>query len=134
MDGRAVPSPFVAAAVDPNRALRTARTVNYPKYIWYIISSTITLITLCHWGSILYGTCVRCSRKKVDADEEGATLPPRGSIDLRRLPLAVVNLFRIIAFLWTLPIGFGSRLPVAEVIVLVGYMAGIIAWEFTNSE
>jgi len=126
----AVPSlnhPVVNAAtkVDPNKALRVARSWAYPKQVLYFLSSFIALVTLLHYSSLSYRYA---TRKRV------YTSAQRTSSSLRRLPLAVLDSLKAIAFRWTIPVGSNFSLNLAEVGVTIGYIAVLLSWTFVNSE
>ncbi|KAG2095871.1 ferric reductase NAD binding domain-containing protein [Suillus discolor] len=52
---------------------------------------------------------------------------------LRRIPLAIVNVYRVVAFRWTLEIGKSYTLNMAEVFVTVAYIALLLIYAFVNT-
>ncbi|KIJ53374.1 hypothetical protein M422DRAFT_202279 [Sphaerobolus stellatus SS14] len=125
--------------VDPNKALRIARSAAYPKEIWYLVVCVIFLASICHLSSVLWSIrTVRKNRptsKQID-NPSSETLPggrTTAKSSIRRLPLAIVNAFRIVAFRWTIPLGGTLRVNFVEIFTTVGYLVAILVWEFINT-
>ncbi|KAF8813105.1 hypothetical protein BYT27DRAFT_7181675 [Phlegmacium glaucopus] len=101
-----------------------ARDISYPNQVLYFIASVIALISLCHFFSISYKFI---TRKRVYGWKR------RTAVSLARVPAAVVDSFRTLAFRWTVPIGSSHELNLAEVGATLGYMAVIFSWTFVNT-
>jgi len=134
-------SPTMATAaakkpVDPNRALRIARSSAYPKELWYLVVCVLFLASIGHLFSVLWSIRrVRQNRRSIkDGNVSSPEVTvPNARISLRRLPLAVVNAFRIVAFRWTISLGGSLRANLTEAFIVVGYLAALLTWEFINS-
>ncbi|KAK0489535.1 FAD-binding domain-containing protein [Armillaria luteobubalina] len=115
-----------AQTVDPDRLIRIGRAAEYPKQVWYFIASFVALVSLCHFLSVIstYTRTVKPASKGI---------APRGRISLLQLPRALVELFRIVAFRCTIPIGQSHSLNVAEVFLTAAYMAVVLTWSLINS-
>jgi ferric-chelate reductase len=104
--------------------LLNARNVAYPNQIIYLIASFIALISLCHFSSMFYHFIFR---KRVYEWNR------RTTVSLTRLPAAVADSFRTLAFRWTVPVGSSHELNFAEVGLTLAYMAVLYTWAFINS-
>ncbi|KAG2359762.1 ferric reductase NAD binding domain-containing protein [Suillus spraguei] len=62
---------------------------------------------------------------------ENNTYPKQFS--LRRIPLAIINFYRVVAFRWTIEIGQSYTLNIAEVFVTVAYIALLLIHAFINT-
>ncbi|KAF8526248.1 ferric reductase NAD binding domain-containing protein [Hysterangium stoloniferum] len=100
--------------VDPNRAIRIYRTHTYPRQVWYCLSGFVGLLTV------------------VYLIRQPSRSPSNASISSRHIPLSVVNTLRIVLYRFTLPIGGGSSLTVAEIATISGYIIMMFTWEFVN--
>lgn len=103
--------------------ISNARLDSYPLQVVYFIASFIALISLCHFTSLFYHFV---TRKQVHHWKQ------RSTVSLRRLPAAVVDSFRTIAFRWMVPIGSSRELSLAEVGLTIGYMGVLFTWTFIN--
>ena len=56
------------------------------------------------------------------------------SVSIRRLPLALLNAYRVIAFRWTLHVGETLCLNTAEITLTVAYIVYMYVWTFINSK
>lgn len=96
----------------------------YPKHILYFIASFIALVSLCHFLSMFYSFI---TRKRVYHWKKRTTM------SFTRLPAAVADSFRILAFRWTIPIGSSQELNLVEVGLSLSYIAILFTWTFVNS-
>ncbi|TFY75252.1 hypothetical protein EWM64_g8760 [Hericium alpestre] len=124
----------LAQAANPDRKIRSYRTEEYPKQVWYFVACFIFLVGVCN----LVSRVIPYLRKRAIArtDVEGEQAPPSGAISYRRAPVAVVNAFRMVAFRSVIPLGFGFSVNLAELFVSAAYMTIISAWSLaytTNS-
>ena len=54
------------------------------------------------------------------------------AIKLRRIPAAALSCFRVLFCRLTIPFGFGTSIAVGDVLVIVGYLAALLSFEFIN--
>ena len=113
---------FLHRATDHD--IHKARNLAYPKQTLYFIASFIALISLCHFLSMFYHFIFR---KRIHEWKR------RTTVSLTRLPAAVADSFRALAFRWTVPVGSSHELNFAEVGLTLGYMAVLYTWTFVNS-
>ncbi|KAK0454111.1 iron reductase [Desarmillaria tabescens] len=107
----------LAKASNPDRDIRVGRTAAYPKQYWYLIASFIALVSLCRILSLAYAYTRR----------------PQGRSKVWRLPSTVVNVFRIIAFRWTVPLGRSHVMNLAEIFLGVMYLTAMLTWTLINT-
>ena len=105
------------------RALN-ARLLTYPEQVVYFIVSFIALISICHFLSMFYHFIIR---KRIHKWKR------RTTVSLTRLPAAVADSFRALAFRWTVPVGSSHELNFVEVGLPLAYMAVLYTWAFVNS-
>ncbi|KAF8998384.1 ferric reductase NAD binding domain-containing protein [Cyathus striatus] len=123
---RSVVEDAVAAApVDPDKVIRVARFFSYPKQVLYFVASFIALISLFHFASLAFTYATRKRALK--------PFSPRSSVSVLRLPKAVSELFRIVAFRCVVPVGSSYTLNVAEVFLAAAYMATLFTWTLVNT-
>ncbi|KAJ6471914.1 iron reductase [Mycena sanguinolenta] len=117
----------LAQKVDPDRIHRVTLASLYPKQVWYFMATFIALVSACHAISSLYAYATR----KHGPPQTDASL--RHAISWNRLPLAALNLFRTIAFRWSVVAG-SYTLNVADFFLAAGYIAVLFTWTFINSK
>lgn len=108
----------------------------YPEEAWISLSLFLVVIGLFQWGSTLYSKVARRRRRpRKGADEESTHTSPRPGPEwsVARLPIAAVNVFRVVAFRWTLEFGTYD-LKVAEVFLTLSYVAFLLMWTFVGGE
>ncbi|KAF8809124.1 hypothetical protein BYT27DRAFT_7188217 [Phlegmacium glaucopus] len=115
---------FFQGTVPSDSGYFNARDISYPNQVLYFIASVIALISLCHFFSISHKFI---TRKRVYGWKR------RTAVSLDRVPAAVVDSFRALAFRWTVPVGSSYELNLAEVGLTLGYMAIIFSWTFVNT-
>ncbi|KDQ52027.1 hypothetical protein JAAARDRAFT_184606 [Jaapia argillacea MUCL 33604] len=108
----------MTAATD--RTIRIARAQGYPKEIWYFIVCLIFLVGVFHYGS-------------TDSESGQVTPSRRGTLSLRRIPLALVNIYRVAAFRCTLEVGSSYSLNFVEVFLTMTYIVVIFGWAMANT-
>ena len=113
---------FLLRATDED--LENARFLSYPKQVLFLIASFIALISLCHFFSMFYHFIIR---KRIHEWKR------RTTVSLTRLPAAVADSFRALAFRWTVPVGSSHELNFVEVGLTFAYMAVLYTWAFVNS-
>ncbi|KAH7890610.1 ferric reductase NAD binding domain-containing protein [Phlebopus sp. FC_14] len=122
----------LAAATGPtDKTIRVSRNKLYPIQAWYCIAIFLFIIGIFQWSSFLHSKFVR-RRSASGADEELASSPAR-DFSLRRIPVALANAFRVIAFRWTLDVGKSYTLNMAEVFITVAYIVFLYVWVFINT-
>ncbi|KAI0055998.1 hypothetical protein BV25DRAFT_1660362 [Artomyces pyxidatus] len=118
-----------AASVPSDFILSQSRAIEYPKEVWYCLGSFIFLLMVGNIVSILSG--LRRRRKAVRKDAEGQARSE--ALSLRRLPLAVVNAWRVVAFRSVVDLGQGYSVNLAEVFMTAGYIVVLFAWTLINT-
>ena len=120
----------------PYRTYQLWQRTEYPKQVWYFVSSAIGALVLCN---LIYILRVRYRKnllmKNVRAqmavhDSEKSVGTNHTAASWRRLPLAIDTAFKIVAFRWTVPYGLNYVLPFSEVFLTVGYLAALMIWNF----
>lgn len=94
------------------------------------------MVAIFQLGSFLLSKRARLRLKveaKTEIDPENVICEANRSLSLRRLPLALVNAYRIAAFRCTVSIG-SYTLNFAEVFLTVTYIVIIFTWSFVNSK
>ena len=136
--------PGASAQTDPGAfgdfAIVSERNRMYPQQVWWLLAGVIGLISIAHVLSLLYATSytLRHGRAPVDTGGKqdiegyGATYPRRFSWS--RLPLALVNYFRVVSFRNTIDVGESISVTYAEAWLTIGYIVGLFTWLFINSE
>lgn len=114
----------VDAVVNPDKNIRNARILEYPKQALYFIASFIALVSLCHLLSLGYRYTTRNRPPEVQR---------RANIAVSRLPTALVDTFRALFFRWTIPLGSSFTLNLAELGLILGYIGVLFSWTFVNS-
>ncbi|KAG1870854.1 ferric reductase NAD binding domain-containing protein [Suillus subluteus] len=106
--------------------------VTYPEQVWYAIAAFLFIVGCFQWGSFVHSKFVR--RRHYESDEETATANDiQYKFSLRRIPLAIINFYRVVTFRWTLEIGQSYTLNMAEVFVTVAYIALLLIYAFINT-
>lgn len=109
--------------------LADQRAQLYPTQVWYGIGLFLFIIGLFNWSSILYSKISHRGR-----DIESCAASRSTSVSIRRLPLALLNAYRVIAFRWTLQVGETLCLSTAEITLTVAYIVYMYVWAFINSK
>ncbi len=106
--------------------------------MWWLIASFIAFIAICQafsWFCMkLSSRSPSQSKKPADAEVGDSRSAASRRFSWRHFPSALINLYRVVAFRWTLEIGQSYTLNVAEVFVTCGYIVALSTWEFVNSE
>ncbi|KAH7911651.1 ferric reductase NAD binding domain-containing protein [Hygrophoropsis aurantiaca] len=127
------PAPIPTGPTDHD--IRVPRNVLYAQEPWYCLGLFIFIIGAFQWGSFLHSKFARRRQVKAEeSDPESASSARARGFALRRLPLAVVNTYRVVAFRWTLEIGESYTLNVAEVFVTAAYIIFLYVWAFMNTK
>lgn len=123
------------ASTDINHIVRVWRNANYPKQVIYFVVSFIFIVSLWNAISIIRNYLLVRNAKShgraIDSEAQaGAGATGRASI--RRVPLAIVSCFRVLALRKTIPYGFERHITLAEVLIPLMYLMAIITWDFVN--
>ncbi|KAG1834099.1 ferric reductase NAD binding domain-containing protein [Suillus variegatus] len=110
----------------------TEQLDSYPQQVWIYIGIFLFVVGFFQWGSHIHSKFAR--RTHHESDEETAPIHNiQYKFSLRRIPLAFINFYRVVAFRWTLEIGKSYTLNMAEVLVTVTYIALLLAYAFINT-
>jgi hypothetical protein len=120
----------LATALD--KARRKAHALEYPRNAWIVVGSIIAFVAVCHWIGLLW-TYTFARRHATNADQSPTSRRPI-AINWLRLPLALTNVFRVVAFRWTISIGNDLTLNVMEIFLACAYAAIVCTWAFVNCE
>ncbi|KAG1907913.1 ferric reductase NAD binding domain-containing protein [Suillus fuscotomentosus] len=105
---------------------------SYPQQVWIFIGVFLSVVGCFQWSSHIHSKFAR--RTHHESDEETAPIHNiQYKFSLRRIPLAFINFYRVVAFRWTLEIGKSYTLNMAEVFVTVAYIALLLAYAFINT-
>ncbi|KAI0354097.1 iron reductase [Trametes cingulata] len=132
MDASTAPALIARAAANPDKTIRVARNRDYPRQLWWFFASCIVFIGLCQFVSWAL-TKFTSSRRSAQRDSEAGGQSFVRRFSWRRLPLAAVNTFRIVAFRWTVNIGQSCTFTFAEVFIVCGYIIALYTWTFVNT-
>ncbi|KAI0316314.1 ferric reductase NAD binding domain-containing protein [Amylostereum chailletii] len=127
-----VPSLSQKALKSIDKVLRIDRAADYPKQVWYFLACFIFLVGLVNHLSLLSFHRRRRTSTKPDAESHHAA--PARAISYRRLPLAVVNAWRIVAFRSHIRIGSSYSLNLAEIFMTATYITILFVWTLHNSD
>ncbi|KAI0067001.1 hypothetical protein BV25DRAFT_1868065 [Artomyces pyxidatus] len=127
--------PILAAAaaappVNSDRIVRKRLATEYTKEVWYFIGCFIFLVVVSNIVSILSGLGRR--RKVLRKDAEGQQARS-GALSLRRLPLAIVNAWRVVAFRSVIDLGKGYSINIAELFTTVAYITILFTWTMVKT-
>ncbi|KAK1227107.1 hypothetical protein PQX77_009940 [Marasmius sp. AFHP31] len=122
----------LASKPNPDKTIRIIRQDEYPKQLCYFLVSFICLVSLCQFATWAIRKTCR-GRRSLGVDSEKTT-PSSSStaIRWRRLPSAVMNLYRIVVFRHTIIIGSYS-LNLAELALTCMYIIALFTWAFINT-
>ncbi|KAJ7041849.1 ferric reductase NAD binding domain-containing protein [Mycena alexandri] len=115
---------------DPDRIPRILLANLYPKQVWYFMAAFIALVSLIHFISVLHA---HATRKHAPPTSDDAVILRHG-VSWSRLPLATLNLFRTLAFRWSITVAGAYTLNVADFLLAGMYLAVIFTWTFINSK
>ncbi|KAA1472403.1 hypothetical protein DENSPDRAFT_179747 [Dentipellis sp. KUC8613] len=122
-------APILAKVTD--KTIRKARAADYPKQVWYFIAVFIFLVAVSNVVSRLFAVTRR--RSEAPRDVEGAHRSVTSKISYRRLPAAIVNAFRMVAFRTVIPLGGGFTINLAEAFITATYIIILFVWSLINT-
>ena len=102
----------------------------YAYQVWGLVAPFLFLLGVIHYGSIALSALFPGKKEPVDVEADGRLVRHRASI--RRLPLVIMNAYRILAFRTTFAIGPFS-LNLTEVALTIAYIVALFVWTFINS-
>ncbi|KAH8107421.1 hypothetical protein DFH11DRAFT_1732402 [Phellopilus nigrolimitatus] len=130
------------------RATARLHTHTYTHYAVYIVVALIGVVALWHLveRALAFAALRRARRryrlppggtgevreKGADADREAAGGARTERVALRRAPRALLAAARVVAYRVTLPVAPGTRLPLVEVLIPLGYLAALLTFEFAS--
>jgi ferric-chelate reductase len=127
LDARSPPS-----STSPDNILSIETSSLYPKQMWYLVACVIALISVFQLGSFIHSKLAQRADHCAIEPHSNQTSTRHGTA-LRRIPLSIVNIYRVMAFRWTVELG-GYSLNVAEVFLTGAYIVAMFTWTFINSE
>lgn len=110
-------------------ALANHYNEEYPKQVWLLVATFLFLLGVTRWGSVVLRRVFPSRGGHPDVEADGRVV--RHSPSIRRLPLAIVNAYRVLAFRTTLTVGPFS-LNLAEVALTIAYIVALFIWSFIN--
>lgn len=116
-----------------DKSLRGTRNNLYPMQAWYCIGLFIFIIATFQWISFLHSKFAGRRQMSNASDPEHASVHSRRAFSWRRIPLGLVNAYRVISFRWTLEFGKSYTLNMAEVFVTIAYIIFLFVWAFINT-
>lgn len=126
-----IPAAAVLAAKD--QAIWVPRNIAYTHQLWWFVASFIGLIAAGQFLSWILSHLSASSTHDEKRDAEGHGVARVRRFSWSRLPIALVNHFRVFAFRNTVDVGQTYSFTYAEVCITVGYIAALFTWEFANS-
>ncbi|KAF7964757.1 hypothetical protein HWV62_3260 [Athelia sp. TMB] len=123
-----------ARPVDPDRAREAYYVVLHVKELWWSIAGFVGLVAVLQLTSYLH---TKLAGRRRNSDEQIHDLEKTGSargrgLSLRRLPVAIINTFRVLAFRCT--VGIGSyQLNLAEVFLTAAYIVMLFTLAFLDT-
>jgi hypothetical protein len=137
MSSRVVPSAIVQVtgslaktSSTPDKQLRVAQAFAFPIRAWYCIGSFIGFVSLCHFLTLV------CRLWRGTSQRHKPAVRTRSSdvIQYRRLPAAMMDTFRALAFRWTLPIGKSHTVNATELLLTAAYGIIVFVWSLIHCE
>ncbi|KAF7419213.1 hypothetical protein PC9H_001799 [Pleurotus ostreatus] len=138
MDSTPLRQPFVRAesSYNPDKPFSKKRNQEYPWQLWWCLAVFFFLVSSLQLASHLCNK-IAVARSKTrsvgDGEPPGQLSSTRSVWSLRKLPTAVVNGYRVMAFRWTIDFGRGYVLNVAEVVLTIVYIVALFTWSFINT-
>ncbi len=138
MESTTLGQPFVRSesSYNPDKPFSKKRNEEYPWQLWWCLAVFFFIVSSLQLASYLCNKiAVRRPKTRSTDNGEGPGQPtrPRSVWSLRRIPVAIVNSYRVMAFRWTVDFGRGYVLNVAEVVLTILYIVALLTWSFINS-
>jgi hypothetical protein len=122
----------MSSSSDADSTLITDRNTDYPEQVWYALAVFLSVVGCFQWGSSIHSKFAR--HRQHETDEETTSDRIHHKFALRRIPLALINFYRVVAFRWTLEIGQTYTINMAEICVTLGYIALLLTYTYINSK
>ncbi|KAE9397964.1 hypothetical protein BT96DRAFT_921065 [Gymnopus androsaceus JB14] len=122
------------ASSNPDKAIRVQRANEYPHEVWFFLACMIGLIAVFRFLAFVSSKVFRRRNFDLSQDSEKgfSSQSTNRALNLRNIPLVLVNMYRITAFRFTLDFGSFS-INLAEVVLTSMYMAALFVWAFINT-
>ncbi|KAJ3815726.1 ferric reductase NAD binding domain-containing protein [Lentinula lateritia] len=120
-----------AVPLNADKAIRIQRANEYPHEVWFFLACLIALVAMSRLLSFVCSKVLKHNGLS-SQDPERSSTHSKAVVNFRNLPLALVNIFRVVAFRFTLDFGSYS-LNLTEVILTLMYMAALFTWTFINT-
>lgn len=117
-------------ATPADRALANQYTEEYTKQVWWLVASFLFLVGTTHYGAIALTKLFPGKKGPADVEADGRVV--RHASSFRRLPLAIANAYRVVAFRTTFTVG-PINLNLAEVALTIAYIVALFVWSFIRS-
>ncbi|KAJ8516400.1 hypothetical protein ONZ45_g6280 [Pleurotus djamor] len=111
--------------VDPDRILRIQQAHDFPRRLLWIMAAFTALVSVLHIVSLLSVFVFPRKAHKSDGTRKRPSL--------QRLPAAIVDTFRVMAFRWTVQLGGSYSINLAEAFLTAGYVVLIFVWSLVHS-
>ncbi|KAF7300471.1 FAD-binding FR-type domain-containing protein [Mycena chlorophos] len=126
-----------AQAPDPDRIPRIKLANETPKQAWWFMGTFIGLVAVGHFAALAHAYATRNRPARPAAD-----VPPSlrwKTVRVKRIPLALLNVYRTIAFRWAISINFlgAYTINTAEFLLAGVYFTVLFCWtrlQATNLE
>ncbi|KAH8113680.1 ferric reductase NAD binding domain-containing protein [Phellopilus nigrolimitatus] len=140
-----------ARGKNPNSVFYNFRITEYPKYaacltavfigtvaLYYLAESCVTLLALRRASRNARSTSLPATNakevSKKDRDREAVQCSGNsGRVSLRRIPFAILNAARVVAYRITLRDGQGASLPLVEIVIPACYVVALLTFAFTRA-
>ncbi|KAJ4488390.1 ferric reductase NAD binding domain-containing protein [Lentinula aciculospora] len=119
------------APPNPDKAIRIERANDYPHEVWFFLACLIGLVAVFRLLSFVFSKLSKRNGRSSGDSEKGSS-QPKAVMNIRNLPLALVNCYRVVAFRFTFDFGSYS-LNLAEILLTMMYMAALFTWTFINT-
>ncbi|GJE84448.1 ferric reductase family protein [Phanerochaete sordida] len=111
-------------------ALKAEEQRKYVKDLWIFLASVVAFLTAVRAVRLALSLAIRprstTPQPSEKHDPEAAHARHNGRVSLRRLPMALASVFRVVAFRLNIPIGPGSVASVTELTFVLGYIATML--------
>ncbi|KAG9087223.1 hypothetical protein FRC06_002632, partial [Ceratobasidium sp. 370] len=129
--------------VNPARAYRLWQQLHYPIELWWAVACLLALITLFRLLSLANAASTKRSARRAITVADNVEKPPvlfenpsatgNGRRAHRNLPSAILAFAQLVLFRTRLPFHRLHHMNVAEMVLLVCYLAALLTWAFINS-
>lgn len=113
-----------------DKALANHYNEEYAKQVWWLVAPFLFLVGVAHYGSVVLRKLSPGKKKPADVEADGRVV--RHAPSIKRFPLAIANVYKVLAFRTTLTIGPFS-LNLTEAALTIVYIVALFVWTFINS-